>query len=95
MDTRSYEPAGYDTDLSDAEWELLKPLIYAPEARRRRGRRREPDSARANLDAIRYILKTGCQWSLLPKEFASLRSPFGQPSAGCLAALGSAQEHRA
>jgi putative transposase len=69
MDTRSYEPAGYDTDLSDAEWELLKPLIYAPEARRRRGRRREPDSARAHLDAIRYILKTGCQWSLLPKEF--------------------------
>jgi putative transposase len=69
MDRGTYQPAGNDTDLSDAEWELLKSLIYPADARRGRGRRRDPNSARANLDAIRYILKTGCQWSLLPKEF--------------------------
>ena len=61
---------GYETDVSDAEWELLKPLIYQPEARRGRGGWRDPNSARACLDAIRYVLKSGCQWSLLPKEFA-------------------------
>jgi len=70
MEAKTYEPAGYDTDLSDAEWELLKPLIYPADARRGRGRQRDPNSARACLDAIRYVLKTGCQWSLLPKEFA-------------------------
>lgn len=70
MEARTYRPAGYDTDLSDAEWELLQPLIYPKSARRGRGRQRGPDSARASLDAIRYVLKTGCQWSLLPKEFA-------------------------
>lgn len=70
MATKTYRPAGYDTDLSDAEWELLKPLIYPADAKRGRGRRRDPDSARACLDAIRYVLKTGCQWSLLPREFA-------------------------
>ena len=70
MAVKSYQPAGYDTDLSDAEWELLKPLIYPADAKRGRGRWRDPDSARACLDAIRYVLKTGCQWSLLPREFA-------------------------
>ena len=70
MEAKTYQPAGYDTDLSDAEWELLKPLIYPADARRKRGRWREPNSARACLDAIRYVLKTGCQWSMLPKEFA-------------------------
>ena len=70
MEVETYQPAGYDTDLSDGEWELLKPLIYPAVARRGRGRQRNPVSARACLDAIRYVLKTGCQWSLLPKEFA-------------------------
>jgi putative transposase len=70
MQPPTYQRPGYDTDLSDAEWELLKPLIYLPEAKRGRGARRDPNSTRACLDAIRYVLKTGCQWSLLPKEFA-------------------------
>ena len=69
MAAKTYQPAGYDTDLSDAEWELLKPLIYPADAKRVRGRWRDPDSARACLDAIRYVLKTGCQWSLLPRDF--------------------------
>ena len=69
MAAKTYEPAGYDTDLSDAEWELLKPFIYPADAKRGRGRWRDPDSARACLDAIRYVLKTGCQWSLLPRDF--------------------------
>ena len=70
MAAKTYQPAGCDTDLSDAEWELLKPLIYPADAKRGRGRWRDPDSARACLDAIRYVLKTGCQWPLLSKEFA-------------------------
>ncbi len=70
MAAKTYRSAGYDTDLSDAEWELLKPLIYPADARRGRGRLRDLNSVRACLDAIRHVLKTGCQGSLLPKEFA-------------------------
>jgi len=70
MEVKTYQPAGYDTDLSDAEWALLQPLIYPSDAKPGRGRQRHPDSARACLDAIGYVLKTGCQWSMLPKEFA-------------------------
>ena len=70
MEPKTYRPPGYETDLSDAEWELLKPLIYPPDAKRGRGAWREPNSSRACLDALLYLLKTGCQWSLLPKDFA-------------------------
>lgn len=69
MKHSTYEAAGYDTDLKDAEWELIEPLLYRAGARRGRGRQRSPHAARASLDAIRYILKAGCQWALLPKEF--------------------------
>ena len=41
MATKTYPPAGYDTDLSEAEWELLKPLIYPADAKRGRGRWRD------------------------------------------------------
>ncbi|MBX7210274.1 MAG: transposase [Verrucomicrobiaceae bacterium] len=70
MEPKSYEPAGYESDLSDAEWELIKPIIYPVDARRGRGRQRDPDSARACLDTIRYVRKTGCQWSMIPKNLA-------------------------
>lgn len=69
MKNPSYEPAGYDTDLTDAEWALIEPFLFPAGAKRGRGRRREPHAARAAMDAIRHLLKTGCQWSLLPKEF--------------------------
>ena len=69
MVTKTDSAAGYDTDLSDAEWALLQPLFFPPGSKRGRGRYRGPESARACLDGIRYILKAGCQWSLLPKTF--------------------------
>jgi hypothetical protein len=33
MEAKTYQPAGYDSDRSDAQWELLKPLICAEGAR--------------------------------------------------------------
>jgi transposase len=55
----------YDTDLSDAEWTLLAPLL-APTTRR--GRPRKHD-LRLVLNAIFYILRSGEPWRLLPHEF--------------------------
>jgi transposase len=54
----------YPNDLSDAEWALIGPLI--PPAKRG-GRRREID-VREVLNAIFYVLSTGCQWQALPKD---------------------------
>lgn len=54
----------YPSDLNDAEWALIAPLI--PPARRG-GRRRSVD-VREVLNAIFYVLSTGCQWQALPKD---------------------------
>jgi transposase len=54
----------YPSDLTDAEWALVAPLI--PPARRG-GRKRSVD-VREVLDAIFYVLATGCQWKAVPKD---------------------------
>lgn len=54
----------YPSDLSDAEWRLVAPLI--PPARRG-GRRRSVD-VREVVNAIFYVLSTGCQWKAMPKD---------------------------
>ncbi len=57
--------ARYATDLTDAEFTLVAPHLPAPS---RIGRPREVDP-REVLDAIFYLLRTGCPWRLLPREF--------------------------
>lgn len=56
--------ASYDTDLNDAQWELVKPLLPGP---KRLGR--PPTPPRVLLNAILYLVKSGCPWRLLPKSF--------------------------
>ena len=54
----------YPSDLTDAEWALIEPLIPPG---RRGGRPRKVDM-REVMNAIFYILGTGCQWAALPKD---------------------------
>src|ERR1700757_2970645 len=54
----------YPSDLTNAEWALVEPMI--PPAKRG-GRRREVN-VREVLNAIFYVLSTGCQWQALPKD---------------------------
>ena len=63
---RHYERTGlrYPSDLTDAEWALAAPLI--PPAKRG-GRERRVD-VREVLNAVFYILSTGCQWRALPRD---------------------------
>ena len=55
----------YETDLTETEWELIEPLLPPPMPR---GRPRKTD-LRAVVNAIQYLLGTGCQWRQLPKDF--------------------------
>src|SRR5919202_9174 len=55
----------YPTDLSDAEWKCIEPHLPTPRAAGRPRRH----SLREILDAIFYIVKSGCSWRLLPHEF--------------------------
>ena len=55
----------YPTDLSDTEWTRLQSCLPTPKAQ---GRPRT-HSLRDVLDAIFYVLKSGCHWRLLPHDF--------------------------
>jgi putative transposase len=66
------ESKRYPTDLSDEEWGLLE--TYLP-ASKWRGRPRL-HSPREILNAIFYLLKSGCQWRMLPREFPPWKTVF-------------------
>jgi putative transposase len=55
----------YQTDLSDAEWSCLESHLPAPKAN---GRPRI-HPLREILDAIFYVVRSGCAWRLLPHDF--------------------------
>jgi len=56
----------YPTDLTDKQWKIIEPLIPKPKSRR--GRKRK-HSYREILNAIFYVLRTGCAWRMLPHDF--------------------------
>ena len=64
----------YPTDLSDTEWECLNAHLPARE-KRSRGRPRL-HSPRQILDAVFYVLRSGCPWRLLPGDFPPWRTVY-------------------
>ena len=56
---------GYESDLTDEQWELVEPFVKQPPGA---GAKRQVDT-REVLNAIFYQNRTGCQWRMLPKEF--------------------------
>lgn len=58
------KPQRYETDLTDEQFTLVEPFLPKP---KRRGR--PPADLRAVLNGILYLVRTGCQWRLLPKDF--------------------------
>src|SRR5450759_2127666 len=55
----------YTTDLSEEQWELIRPLV---ERERHMGRPTIVD-LREVVNALLYQVRTGCQWRLLPTDF--------------------------
>src|SRR5579884_1076719 len=58
------EPRRYDTDLTDDQKGLVDPMLPRP---KKMGR--PPADLRAVLNGILYLVRTGCQWRLLPHDF--------------------------
>ena len=54
----------YPSDLRDEEWTILDPLI----PRARKAGRPEKYSKRAILNAIFYLVRSGCAWRMLPND---------------------------
>src|SRR5690349_11620464 len=65
--------AVYDTDLTDAQWAILQALLPPPPGG---GRPRRTDM-REVLNAIVYVLRSGCAWDLLPHDFPPSGTVYG------------------
>jgi transposase len=55
----------YPSDVSDAEWEFLLPYLTLM----RSDAPQRTHDLREVFNAVRYVVKTGCQWRLLPHDF--------------------------
>ncbi len=60
----------YPSDLTDEEWERLAPLTPKP------GHRRQPREVefREVVNAVRYLVRSGCGWRMLPIHFGHRRT---------------------
>jgi transposase len=63
----------YPSDLTDEEWERIAPLMPKPG---RRGRPREVEF-REVINAVRYLVRSGCGWRMLPIHFGHWRTVYG------------------
>ena len=66
----------YPDDLSDREWEAIEPILKANTYRNAGTRCKY--SRREMLNAIFYLLRTGCRWIDLPHEFPPWKSVYSQ-----------------
>jgi putative transposase len=63
----------YTSDLTNEQWKIIKPLL--PLERKGPGRPLELDM-RQVVNAIFYVVRTGCQWENLPKEYPNHNSVY-------------------
>ncbi len=62
----------YPTDLTDAQWAVVAPLIPPPKP----GGRPRRVEMRCVLNAMFYIDRTGCQWRMLPREYPNWKTVY-------------------
>jgi putative transposase len=62
----------YSSDLTNRQWQLIHKLLPV---RSRRGRR--PIDRRRIINAVLYVVRTGCQWRMLPKDFPNWSTVYG------------------
>src|SRR5215467_9178294 len=73
----------YPTDVSDEEWNHIKSLVPTPKSgKAKRGRPVKLDR-RQVVNAIFYVVRSGCAWRLLPKDFCCWQTVYGYFRAWC------------
>ena len=64
----------YPSDVSDAEWEFLVPYVTLM----REDAPQREHALRDVFNAVRYVVKTGCQWDFLPHDFPAASAVYQQ-----------------
>jgi transposase len=73
----STRPRRYPSDTTDAEWQILEPLLSPPACGRSGGGRPEKHHRRAIIDAIFYLVDNGIKWRAMPTDFPPWRTVYG------------------
>ena len=68
----------YPSDLTDAQWLRLEPLLTVARGGRHGGGRPRKYALRRIVDAMLYVVKTGCQWRQMPVDFPPWQSVYQQ-----------------
>jgi putative transposase len=77
MDRMQKHPIQYPSDLTDDEWDQIKSLVPAPKSGRgKRGRPIQLDR-RTLVNGIFYMVRSGCAWRLLPRDFGPWETVYG------------------
>lgn len=76
MSVQSPDRQRYDSDISDAQWDLIKDLIPALKSNCITGGRPAKYERREILNGILYVARTGCQWRLLPHDLPYWRTTY-------------------
>jgi putative transposase len=66
----------YPTDLTDRQWQVIEPRLPAPKSGPGKPGR-PPYNQRQLVNAVRYVVKTGCQWRQLPSDFGCWQTVYG------------------
>ena len=82
QDRERYKDDGrrYPSDLSEAEWELIRPLVETYPTLTRDIREMVNGCLYLAAEGCLYLAAEGCRWRSLPKEFGPSRS---DPPEGC------------
>lgn len=64
----------YPSDISDRQWEILREHMLF----KRRGPKVRESEVRKKLNGMLYVLRSGCQWRMLPKDYGAWSCVYAQ-----------------
>jgi len=70
-------PTRYPTDLIDEEWDQIKTLVPIPKSGKAKRGRPIRLERRCLVNAIFYVVRSGCAWRLLPSDFGPWQTVYG------------------
>ena len=67
----------YASDITDSQWEIIKTIL-------KKEKYRNIENKREQINAVFYVVKTGCQWRNLPKDFPNWKTVYSFYRRACL-----------
>jgi putative transposase len=70
-------PTSYPTDLTDEEWNQIKSLVPKPKSGNGKRGRPAQNDRRSIVNAVFYVVRSGCAWRLLPSDYPRWQTVYG------------------